>query len=299
MRPRLILNVVLVLAVAGLVALLWFDPGQEPPTTPITALNSEKIENITIEYPDAETLRLKRKGEQWLLAAPVQARAENSEVRAILALAERVPTRSYPARESDTAQIGLDKPTQIVTLDNTRISLGANDALDNNRYAQIDDTVYLIPSPIKTSLDPDYSELVARELLPEDSRIKQLQLPGFSLSPTEQGGWQVSPATRDKGADAAQFTIDAWKRARAVWTKPADLKQPGKGEIRITTQAGSVYTFQIIARQPQLILRAPEIAVDYHLAANQVAPLLDMQHPETAKSETLKTRPDVSLDAGQ
>jgi len=295
MRSRTLLNLVLMVAVGGLLALLWLNPGEEVSAKSITTLIPEKITHIEIDFPDAPTLKLAHKNDHWRITEPVKARAENSDVRSILEIAARTANRSYPAAEMDLGKVGLDPPKQVLSLDGVQISLGATDALQHNRYAKVGDQVYLIDSPIDSAIDADYAELVARELLPLDSQITQLKLPKAHLSPSDAGGWKVTPSSADEGADAAQFTVDAWQRARALWIKLADVDKTSQGEIQVVTQAGDTYFFELISREPQLVLRAPDIGVDYFLAENQAEPLIDMRHPQTETSDSLKTMSDVEL----
>lgn len=295
MRGRLAFNIALALIVLGLGVLLWLDAGDKRATPPITALTPEQIKTIAIDFPKAPSLKLARSNGHWRITAPVKARAETSEIKPILRIAAAVPTHSYAASEMNLAEIGLDKPEQILHLNGVKIALGGSESLHHNRYARVADKIYLIKDPIKSVIDADYSDLVALALLPEDSKIIRLQTPKFTLTPTDKGGWQVSPETEDKGADDAQWTIGAWQDVQALWIKPADNKQKSQGNISVQTADGSSHKFELIARKPQLILRAPAVGVDYHVGANQAAPLLDMQHPHPDTPKDLKSKPDVTV----
>lgn len=298
MNKRLLLNLVLVLAVTGLVALLWLAPDDNAPAPPITSLTADSINRIAIDYPSAPPLRLERNAEQWLITSPVQARAAGNEVKPIIDLASSRPAHSYPASEAQPDNIGLNPPQLTLRLNDIAIALGGSDSLDNNRFVRVGDQIHLISVPIENAPDADYSELVARELLPEDAEITRLELPGINITASGLGGWQIRPENKDKGADAAQFTVDTWSRARALWIKPADTDLDAAGQIVIHTANNGQFKFEVVATQPQLVLRAPDVGVDYHLGANQNAPLLRMEHPETERSEKLKSEPDVELPAG-
>lgn len=280
MRQRTSLNIILVIAVVGLAALLWFDRDIEKPKPPITKLKRSAIHTVELRYPDAPTVKLQRGDGGWRLTAPVAARAETSEVKQILRLAEATPKHSYPADEIDASETGLDKPRQTVIFDgNTTIALGDTDALEDQRYARVGDTVYLINPPTKQAVDADYSNLVARRLLPKGVKLSQIELPQATLTRNGKGGWAVSPKSRDKGADAAQWTADAWGDARALWIKPAQPQRKAESTVRVHTVKGQTLAFDVVARKPQLILRRPDLDVAYHVAANQAGPLLDMEHP--------------------
>lgn len=299
MRGRIAFNVALALVILGLGVLLWLDADTAKTAAPITALKPEKIKNIEIHFPNAATLKLVRSDGHWRITAPVKARAETSEIKPILRVATAVPTRSYPASEMNLAEIGLDKPKQILHLNGVEIALGGSEPLHHNRYAKVKDKVYLIENPIKSAIDSDYTDLVALAVLPENSKITRLQTPKFTLTPTDKGGWQVSPKSEDKGADDAQWTIDAWQDVQALWIKPADTKQKSQGDINVQTADGTTHKLQLIARKPQLVLRDPAVGVDYHVSANQAAPLIDMKHPHPKIPKDLKSKPDITIAPAQ
>ncbi|MCZ6576624.1 MAG: DUF4340 domain-containing protein, partial [Gammaproteobacteria bacterium] len=89
MRNRWLLNLGLVVLVGVLVVLAVSKRrvDQEPPAPPLTMLVPEQIERIRIERPDNERLVLQRQGGNWLLIAPLQARANSFRVESLLRLA--------------------------------------------------------------------------------------------------------------------------------------------------------------------------------------------------------------------
>src|SRR5699024_6142034 len=117
-----------------------------------------------------------------------------------------------------------------------------------------------------------------------DTDLVSLQLPQATLTQTDTGGWQVSPAGADRGADAAQFTVDAWRHAAALSIRPAQ-NTPARADVRLTFADGHRRTLEVVAREPQLILRDPRLGIAYHLGRDLVAPLLDMRHPASALAD--------------
>lgn len=279
---RALLNLVLVAAAILLSLVLWLEREQEAPPEPVTPLARDAISGVRVSYPDALDLVLRRDESGWRLESPVATRAEDSEVSQILRLAQAEVEHEYPAEEIDPAEVGLDEPAYTVTFTGddgreVRVELGGEAALERSRYARVGDTVYLVEEPNMHALGPEFSILVARRILPEDAEIEKIELPEATLSRTDTGGWTVTPGEADRGADAAQRTVDAWRLARAMWMKPADNAEP-EGRVRLHLADGTVRELAVVARKPQLILRDPELAVHYHVAANEAAPLLDMAH---------------------
>lgn len=298
MRHRLPLNLTLAAAVVVLSALLWFNQPAKSDPEPITPLERDTIRRVTIEFPDAATIRLERGESGWQLHAPVDTRAEEASVDQILRLAERESKHAMKLADVEPGTIGLDPPGQRVTFNDTTVALGARQPIKNRRYARVDKTVHLIDEPNMRVLNSDYVDLVARRLLPEDADIERLELPEATLVPTEQGGWDATPKQADRGADAAQKTVDLWKRTEALSVDPAKDTEP-RGRVAIETAEHGTLTFEVLAREPQLLLRRPDIGVTFHVAGNRAAPLLEMRHPNPPAGDStqprLKNKPDIGL----
>lgn len=292
MRRRSLLNLLLVVVVAGLVALLVLDRETQVVSRPITNLTRAAIERVELRFPGAASIVLVRRDHGWWLTEPVTARADGPTVAQILRLAEADSQQTRAADAVDAGAVGLDPPVVTVGFNQApAIALGDAAALARNRYARIGDTVYLIDEPNMRALDAAYANLVGRDLVPDEANIIKLQLPTATLTRSATGGWAVAPNSADRGADAAQATIDAWRFARALWTKPAG-DEPAQGRVTIHTQDGRII-YEVVAREPQLILRRPDLGVVFHVAANQGAPLLDMQHP--LPEPKLKQESDIKL----
>lgn len=293
-RNRTLLNLLLLAAAAMLGAALWLDRRTEPPPEPLTPLSRDEITKVRVSRPGAPAIVLERAGTGWRLTSPVEGRAEDGEVRRILRLAETEVRREYPAGEIDPAEAGLDEPSHTVVFTDdgggrTRIALGDETPLESGRYVRVGDAVRLIPEPDIRALDAEFSDLVARELLPGDAELAKIELPDVTLTRTETGGWKVTPESADRGADAAQKTVDAWRNARALWVKPASGSKPGaasteaeagsaEAHVRLHPTDGTVRELTLVGRKPQLILRDPALGVDYYVAADRAGPLLDMRH---------------------
>lgn len=304
-RNRTLLNLLLLAAAAMLGAALWLDRRAEPPPEPLTPLSAGEIAAMRVEYPGSPAIALKRTDAGWRLTSPVEGRAEGSEVRRILRLAGTEVRREYPAGEIEAAGAGLAEPpyTVVFTDDEggkVRIALGDETPLESGRYARVGDTVYLIPEPDIRALDAEFSDLVARDLLAGDAELVKIELPDATLTRAETGGWKVTPEDADRGADAAQKTVDAWRNARALWMKPASGSKPGAGSteaeagsaearVRLHLADGTARELTVVGRKPQLILRDPALNVDYHVAADRAGPLLDMAHDDNDGSAPLSS----------
>jgi hypothetical protein len=273
------LNLLLAALALGLVAAVYFSREKpEPPPSPLTSLNADDINRILIRHTGRSDIRLERRGSEWWLTAPVETRAEPVEASAILDLATRASQRRYPAADMNLAELGLDSPDWSVQLNDVRIEFGGLDPIESRRYARLGDTIHLVEDPPSAALDADYYDLVARRLLPENAKIARIELPGLSLARTGKGGWSVTPAGADRGADAAQQLADAWRQAQAMWITALDRGKRVQGTVEI--RAGEErYRFTILDRQDQLVLARPELGVQFTLPKTLDSDLFELKPP--------------------
>jgi hypothetical protein len=93
--------------------------------------------------------------------------------------------------------------------------------------------------------------------------------------------WQAQPDKPVLSADAIQTLIDAWQNAAALWVKPYAKGTPqGSITVQLTTPAQTLH-FDIMARQPELILARPDLGLQYHFSAESAKALLELPAPQT------------------
>lgn len=138
MRRRLPLNLTLAGMVVILAGLVWFlQPEEKPPPKPITPLALQQIKHVTLDFPDAETIRLERTQNGWRLRSPVTARVRSAAMDQILELAERKSKRSMKPAAVDPAALGLAPPMVRVTFNNTTVALGTTEPINDRTYARV------------------------------------------------------------------------------------------------------------------------------------------------------------------
>ncbi len=290
MPRRKLLNLTLFLSAAALGALLWLTgPEPDKPPQPLVDIAPEDVTRIVLERPaqdGAQRLVLEREAGQGRLAAPVTARADAAQVQGLLRLTRIVPERRYAASEIDLASAGLKPPLARLRFnEQPPVAIGGRGALGGARYLQIGERVLIANLPALGALAMPWYEWLDPALVAAGADLAQLRLPEITLTQAETGGWRVAPAERDRGADVAQQTIDTWRRARAIGIMPSTASDaPPVASVELVYADGRTRELGVIARSPMLVLRDPRLGVDYHLAANKAAPLLDMQHPTAART---------------
>ena len=276
------LNLVLLVVAAGLGVGIYFAQKETPAGPPLTPYLPDVITRIALEHPGAPAIRLEKQEGRWRLTEPVQAEADEFEVNALVGLADR---QTQLRVEGGAAKdLGLEPPGYVLTLDDRAIAFGATESLEFRRYVKTADGTFLIEDPPGAALDADYSDLVAKDLLPKDAAIERIELPGLTLALGGEGRWSVTPADPKAGADSMQKLADSWKGARSMWNESArDAKATGD-RIKVTLKGGAVREFVVVARDPQLKLHRADLGVTFVLSRTLVDELLKLPAPAAAEA---------------
>lgn len=274
---RMQLNAVLVLVVAGLAAALYFTQKKEDKGAPLTALAADAVTSIRIEHPDQAAIRLDKQAGRWLLTEPVQAEIDPFEVASLVNLATQETKRKLPLAEVKLGELKLDPPQFRVTLNDQKLDFGDMEPLEYRRYVRVGDAVALIDDPSATAVDADYSDLVAKDLLPAAAELQKIEVPGLTVERAADGKtWTANPAAAKASSDALAAFTEAWRKARAMWNAkmPAD---GGQGEpITLTLKDGAAVHLVLVSREPQLILDRPDLKLRYSLSKADADTLLKL-----------------------
>ena len=278
------LNLLMAVAVVGLVVAVYFSQEKpNPPPKPLTVMKQADITHVRIHHEGLPDIELSKDKGEWWLQKPVRARAETVEVNGVLELVTHEIGSSYPVKGLRLAEMGLEKPSWSVDLNNVHIDFGDLDPLEGRRYARIGEQVHLIGDPPSAALDADYSDLVSKQLISRSAPIESIRFKGFTVRRSEKGGWAVEPKAMDKGADAAQKLVNAWTGAQSMWNARAAGE---KGAESVTVRAGGEeIRFDVLDRKDQLVFARPDLEVKFTVSKVLEPDMFDLQAPPPAKSK--------------
>lgn len=271
-------SLILVAVLALLSATLYFtrDHGKDKTPAALTTLQSEAITTIALEHPGAAAILLRKHGEQWRLEAPVQGRADTFEVAGLLAIATQKAYRELPLADVDPAELKLAPAQYTLRFDEQTLQFGDVDPIEYRRYVRIGDQVKLTDDPPATAVDADFSNLVAKELLPPKAGIRVIDVPGLRVArDANDQNWQATPASELATAASAARFVEAWRTARAMWISPMP-DDGGKGAPITITLDDETITLHLVAREPQLLLDHPAMKVRYALSKADADSLLQL-----------------------
>lgn len=293
MNSRVILNLVLLLVVAGLILVVYFQPGVKKETKPdaLLSIGPTDVNHIEIIPASKDAITFARKGSEWRIVSPVDARANTFRINSLLRLTQTPIRKQYDVAPADLAKFKLDKPLGVIQLNDIKIAFGDSESLNHYRYVMVDGKVYLITDSYFQNLQTSLASYIDTRLLPPDSKIAALELPDMTIKAGDKGEWTVHPEQPDAAADAVQTLVDEWKEAQALRVSgyQGDKSQ---GTIKITLEKQEKpREFQILERDPALILGRDDIKMRYHISDEQADKLMHLAVKEFKPEATNEPQP--------
>ena len=175
-------------------------------------------------------------------------------------------------KAEDLAKFELDKPKATLILGNTTLAFGGSDPINMRRYVQSGDTLYLANDDFFHHLSAAATDYVDKKLLPENAKLREIQLPGLKATLGQDGKWSREPAG-DKPDLSELATL--WTTARAIDVKR--LAGPAKGDpVHIGLAEGGAVDFVIVQRDPEPILARQDLGLQYELTGETARQLLNL-----------------------
>jgi hypothetical protein len=191
----------------------------EPAKEKALAIEREKVQELSIERPGAEPIRLVKQGEAWRLTRPVDVPADGGEVDSLLSslvnleIAEVVS--ESPAKLAD---FGLDPPkgklsVQVADGGEPRaLLLGDKSPDGSNLYAKkpAEARVFAIPAYLESSFDKKPFDLRDRDVLHvKRDAVRTLEVSGpegsYMLNKDDKGEWSFLQPLRTR---AGRWSVD-------------------------------------------------------------------------------------------
>lgn len=183
---------------------------------------------VTLSYADRE-IELKRAGEAWRIARPIDAPADEVTVENLIrAVAECEVKKRLDGSPGDPATYGLDKPFVTVKVatksgDQPAIRVGNNAPVGFSTYAQRadDPAVVLVGSAFRSGMDKQVKDLRDRRIVTFDDRaVVKITLAApdrhVRLARTDDG-WKVEePGPFQADAPAVESFLTTIENMRAV-----------------------------------------------------------------------------------
>jgi hypothetical protein len=274
MKPKSLLNLILLAVLAVLAAVAFLEPGEEK-AQPVYLTDIDTNAINRFELSNGETLVFEKQNGDWRLTAPFAAPANSIRVQQLLNIVRAESKARYPLKPEEQSKFELTKPKAVLTVGQTKLVFGGFEPIDMLRYVQIGDTLHLVTDDFSHHLSAKATDYVDKKLLPEDAKLKEIKLPGLSAKKGDKGVWVLEPPG---DAPAAVELTNAWQSARAIEIKRHD--PPAQGEpIHIGLEGGQAVDFVIVQREPDLLLVRPDWKLEYLMPDEVAMRLLSLQKP--------------------
>lgn len=272
MKPKLWLNLALLLVLATLAGVAFFEPGQEV-SKPVylTDLDVDAINRF--ELTNQESLVFAKRDGHWWLASPFQAPANDIRIRQLLNIAKAESRVHYPLKPEELGKFELDKPKAVLNLGSFTLLFGGSEPIDKLRYVQVGNTLHLVADDFSHHLLAKATDYVDKKLLPEEAKLKELSLPGLSAKLNDKGQWNLEPPG---DAPAMSELANTWQSARAIEVKRQEGQARGD-TIHIVLTNGQSLEFVVMQREPDVLLVRPDWKLEYMVAVESGKRLLSLQ----------------------
>jgi len=262
MSRATVINVALVLLVAGLALFLYLRPKPGlAPELALSALDPDQVTRLRVER-GGPAMALEKRAGAWYVVEPYRARADAFRVRQLLDVLSAKASRKLPA--TDLARFDLDHPAVRVVFNDQAIAFGTVNEMSNEQYVQAGDGVYLIPMRHAAALPADASALTGRQLFAPDEEPVEINIGAVSMT-QQDGRWVLSPETSDLSADDLNRWGEDWKSAASLLTRQSDASRGGD-TIAVRLKSGKSVRLVVLQREPELVLAREDERLQYHFS---------------------------------
>ena len=138
----------LLLAVAALLLLAGWQLRRDArsATGNLTALDPASIVRVTLSLPGAATLHYEKRAGHWWRTDGTPARAIDSRLDDLTAIAAAPVLSWRPAADFDPARIGLAPPQAVLTLNDETLAFGETSVTGPQHYVRVGQRIALVSS---------------------------------------------------------------------------------------------------------------------------------------------------------
>lgn len=280
MGQRTLINLALLLVIAGLALIIAFAPDEEPPLAlePLSHENPRTVSRIRLKRAAGTTFELRRVDGSWRLVEPMEIAANDFRVQTLVQmLAAPVHTR-IDATPGQLARFGLAPPRARILLDEKEILFGDTEPIHGRRYLLYDGKVALVDDTFFSHVSSNPANYVNLALLGRDPNPQSFLLPGIRVYRVA-GDWRLDSDGGNVDADSISMLVDAWRHARATAVRPYEQSLNWNDVVRIELADGDL-RFDLAHTKYEVILGRPELGIQYHLTKGGGARLLAFTPPD-------------------
>ncbi len=273
MKSRWVVNLVLLVLVAGIAAFLYLRPKpveNKPQSYQVSKLDPHGFKSLRIEVPNKKPVVLEKQQGRWRLMEPVQGRADLASVGRVLSIVIASTPDKFPA--TDLARFGLDNPALKVHVDNEEFSFGMYHPVTGAQYVGYKDAVYLLPTVFSEAASMQPLEFLDKHPLDLNEEITGFDFAGLEqweqsrLSMELQNGkWKVSAMqAKPKQSEINDWLSSNWQRLEAKSVEPFKPDSQPHPWFSVKLKNGKTIKFLKMQESPELLLVREDEGLLYH-----------------------------------
>ena len=279
MKNRWILNLLLLITVAGLVAFLYLRPQikiEAPTEHAVSQLKLADFTQVKIEFPTKAAAIFDKVNGYWRMSAPHQARADQGSVQRILSIIAATSAEKFSA--NDLEKFGLNTPAlkiKLIGKTNEEFIFGTHNPVTDEQYMAHKNAVYLITGNYAEAASTQAVELLDKSAISAEeskqvtsfdfSRLEQWAATGLKVN-FNDGKWlsSLKQAKLDQNEMNEWFDF-SWKQNPA---KSVELYNPDRKatlpSFEIKLKNGKKIHFDKIQESPELLIGRSDEGIIYH-----------------------------------
>jgi hypothetical protein len=274
---RTLINLALLLMVAGLALVIALAPDEEPPLA-LELLSNEDpraVSRIRLKQAAGTAIELRRVDGSWRLVEPMGIAANDFRVQTLVQILEAPVHTRIDAPPRQLARFGLAPPRARILLDEKEVLFGDTEAIHGRRYLLYGGKVALVDDTFFSHVSSNAANYVNLALLGRDPDPQSLRLPGIRVY-RDAGDWRLDSDGGNVDADSISMLVDAWRHAQATAVRPYEQSLDWNDVIRIELADGEL-RFDLAHTRYEVILGRPELGIQYHLTKGGGARLLGIK----------------------
>lgn len=238
-------------------------PDDEPIPTPLTDIQSESINRISIQHEDKPSIRIEKTNSDWQMIKPYQAPAHPNRIESILGLLSIETSNQLDIADVDLAQLELETPGVTLQLNDHVFAFGSTNPLDQSRYILFNNKIYTITDQLYYQLTTNESFFINPKLLLTPDAITFIETSDYLLK-NINGDWQLEFKT-EQVESTPNIILNGWQQAEANQVKQIE-EETSIATVTIGFEDNSKKVFDIVATEPELILADKPSRLQYHFS---------------------------------
>lgn len=271
MKRSWLLNAALLLAVVALGSFVYLKPPSDAPARyPLSRLQADQVKQIRVERKGDPPVVIERKGDSWLITAPLSAQADPFQVQRLLAILDASSAHRLAA--TDLARFDLDQPRMRLKVDGEDFAFGTVNAVTREQYVLAGGAVYTVEPRYGAMVPASVARMIKKQLFAANEAPVRFELGDFTVA-LRDDKWHVSPSTGELSQDDINRWVDAWRHAAALRAEPYAGGKPADA-IKMEFRDGKTLLLEILQREPEIVIARPDEKLRYHFAGETARRLL-------------------------